>query len=64
MSAGFDSVFDGTKNYGFKGIQYNVDATLQIASDVMIGAGWVHYIDMNVTEENYKSISLKAKIAM
>ena len=64
LSAGFDSVFDGTKNYGFKGIQYNVDATLQIASDVMIGAGWVHYIDMNVTEENYKSISLKAKIAM
>ena len=64
LSAGCDSVFDGTKNYGFKGIQYNVDATLQIASDVMIGAGWVHYIDMNVTEENYKSISLKAKIAM
>lgn len=64
LSASFDSVFDGTEHYEFKGCQYAVGADIQAASDVLIGAGWVQYIDMNRTEENYMAVSLNAKIAL
>lgn len=64
FEAGIDTVFDGTKNYRFKGIQYELDLGLQVAGDVFFGMGWTHYIDRSVERENYMEVSLKAKVAL
>ena len=43
---------------------YNkVGADYQVVSDVLIGASWVQYFDINKTDLDYQAVSIKAKIA-
>lgn len=58
-----DVAFDGSKNMELKGIQYKLAADYQIVSDVMVGASWSQYIDVNKSDADAMAVSVKAKIA-
>lgn len=63
ISVSGDVAFDGSKNFELKGAQYKVGADYQVVSDVLIGASWVQYFDINKTDLDYQAVSIKAKIA-
>lgn len=58
-----DIAFDGSKNMQLKGIQYKAGVDYQIASDVLIGASWTQYFDINKTDADSMAAAVKAKIA-
>lgn len=63
LSVSGDVAFDGKKNMQLKGVQYKVGADYQIVSDVLIGASWTQYFDINKTDADAMAASIKAKIA-
>lgn len=63
IKASGDVAFDGKRNYELKGFQFKAGVNYQITSDVMVGALWSGYWDINKTDENHQAVSVKAKIA-
>lgn len=63
ISVSGDIAFDGSKNLEVKGAQYKVGVDYQVLSDVMIGASWVQYFDINKSDADCMAASVKAKIA-
>lgn len=63
LAGNFDFAW-GDNNYEFKAVQYGLSADFQIKNDVLVGASWNQYFDINKSDIDYNELSIRAKISL